>query len=227
LPGFSIEANHYSIKITGAIQPVDAAITVNNCVVNNDPLACALVTRSAGSGQLTQIDGTLGNIAGIRTKGIDLNVAYRGRMTSMGRFGVTWNNTFLRNYDLILTGFTGTQIVSREGTEVGSPSQGFPKWKSVGILDWDLANFGASLTGRRVSKLRESDGNVLKSRFYTDVQLRWNPSFLSRQFNFAVGANNVLNTKAPGCNTCDLNNFDPTMYDIPGRFFYIRAGVKL
>ena len=227
LPGFSVEANHYNIKIKGAIQPVDAAITLNNCEVSLDPLACALVTRSTGSGQLTSIDGTLGNIAGIRTKGVDLNVAYRSGMTRMGRFGVTWNNTFLRNYDLVLSGFSGSQVISREGTEVGSPSQGFPKWKSIGILDWDMANFGASLTGRHISKLRESDGNVMKSRFYTDVQLRWNPKFLDRQFGFAFGVNNALNTKAPGCNTCDLNTFDPTMDDIPGRYYYIRAGVKM
>jgi iron complex outermembrane receptor protein len=225
LPGFSIEANHYNIRIKGAIQPVDAAFTLTNCVVNNDAGSCALVTRV--NGNLTQIQGILGNIAAIRTKGIDLNVAYRGRKTSMGRFGVTWNNTFLRNFDILVPITGGTQVISREGTEVGSPSQGFPKWKSIGILDWDLANFGASLTGRRVSKLRESDGNVLKSRFYTDLQLRWNPTFLDKQFGFAVGANNLFKTKAPGCNTCDLNNFDPTMYDIPGRYYYVRAGVKL
>jgi len=228
LPGFSIEANHYNIKIKSAIQAVDAAITLNNCEVNNDPAACALVTRSfAGSGQLTFIDGTLGNIAGIKTKGIDLNLAYRGPKTRMGRFGVTWNNTFLKNYDLILSGFNGSQVVSREGTEQGSPSQGFPKWKAIGILDWDMANFGVSLTERYVSKLHESDGNTLNERFYTDVQLRWAPTFLARQFGFAFGVNNALKTKAPGCNTCDLNNFDPSMYDVPGRYFYIRASVKM
>ena len=228
LPGFSIEANHYNIKIKKAIQAVDAAITLNNCEVNNDPAACALITRSfSGSGQLTFIDGTLGNIGGIRTKGIDVNVAYRGLKTGMGKFGFTWNNTFLKNYDLILTGFSGTQVVSREGTEVGSPAQGFPKWKSIGILDWDLANFGASLTGRYVSKLKESDGNVLHDKLYTDVQLRWNPTFLQRQFGFAVGVNNLMNTRAPGCNTCDLNNIDPTMYDTPGRYYYGRVSVKM
>jgi len=228
LPGFSIEANHYNIKIKKAIQAVDAAITLNNCEVNNDPAACALVSRSfSGSGQLTFIDGTLGNIAGIKTKGIDLNVAYRGPKTRMGKFGVTWNNTFLKNYDLILTGFSGSQVVSREGTEVGSPAQGFPKWKSIGILDWDFADFGASLTGRYVSKLKEADGNVLHEKLYTDVQLRWNPTFLQRQFGFAFGVNNLMNTRTPGCNTCDLNNMDPTTYDTPGRYYYARIGVKM
>ena len=225
IPGFSIEANHYNIKVKGAIQPVDAAFTLTKCVVDNDPASCALVTRV--NGNLTQIQGILGNIAAIKTKGIDVNVAYRGLKTGMGKFGVTWNNTFLKNYDLLVPITGGVQVISREGTEVGSPSQGFPKWKSIGVLDWDLANFGASLTGRYVSKLHESDGNTLKSRFYTDLQLRWAPMFAAKQFNFAVGANNLLNTKAPGCNTCDLNNFDPTMYDVPGRFYYVRAGMKL
>jgi len=229
VPGLSLEANYYDIKVKGAIQPVDAAFTLNNCEVNNDPSACALVTRVGGT--LTGINGILGNIAAIKTKGIDVNLAYRTRTTSMGRFGMTWNNTFLRNYDVIVPVTGGVQVISREGTEQGSPSQGFPKWKSIGVLDWDLANFGASLTGRYISKLRETaasgGGNVLKERFYTDLQLRWSPNWLNHQFGFAVGANNLLNTKAPGCFSCDLNNFDPTMYDVPGRFYYIRAGVKL
>jgi iron complex outermembrane receptor protein len=225
LPGFSIEANHYNIKIKRAIQPVDAAFILTNCEVNNDPGSCALVTRVGGV--LTQINGVLGNIAGINTKGWDVNLAYRGPKTSIGKFGVTWNNTFLRNYDVVVPVTGGNQVISREGTEQGSPSQGFPRWKSIGILDWDLANFGASLTGRYVSKLRESDGNVMKARLFTDVQLRWGPTFLQRQFGFAFGVNNLFNTHIPGCDTCDINNFDPSVYDLPGRYYYVRASVKL
>jgi iron complex outermembrane receptor protein len=231
LPGFSVELNHYNIELKSAIQSVDAAITLNNCEVNNDPLACALVTRSfSGSGQVTQINGVLGNIAGIRTKGYDFNVSFHSKKGPAGTFGVTWNNTFLENYDLILTGFSGSQVISREGTEQGSPSQGFPRWKSIGILDWDLAEFGASLTGRYVSKLKETGenpANIMKSVFYTDLQLRWYPRIgFFNQVAIAVGANNLFNVHTPGCDTCDLNNFDPTVYDIPGRYYYVRLGLK-
>jgi iron complex outermembrane receptor protein len=225
LPGLSIEYNHYNIKIKGAIAAVDAAVTVNNCEVLNDPAACALVTR-AGNGQLTQIVGLLQNIASIQTKGNDFNVSYRTRKTPVGTFGLTWNNTWLEKYVVIVPITGGTQVIDRAGTEVGSPSQGFPKWKSIGILDWDLANFGATLTGRYVSKLRESDGNVMKARIFTDVQLRFSPPVFNKMFSLAVGVNNALNTRIPGCNTCDLNNFDPTMYDIPGRFYYARLTAK-
>ena len=225
-PGLSIEYNHYNIKIQHAISSFAADITVSNCLTGVDPGACASVTRSP-TGQITEIAGILQNIAAIKTKGNDLNVAYHPRATRYGTFGFTWNNTWLENYDVIIPITGGTQVISREGTEQGSPSQGFPKWKSIGILDWDLANFGASLTGRYVSRLRESDGNVMGQRFYTDVQLRYFFPMLGNRWGIAVGANNIFKTKAPGCNTCDLNNFDPTMYDIPGRFFYARLTAKL
>ena len=76
--------------------------------------------------------------------------------TGVGKFGLTWNNTFLLNYDVIVPITGGTQTISREGTEQGSPSQAFPKWKSIGVLDWDGTSFGASLTGRYISKLKET-----------------------------------------------------------------------
>ena len=67
----------------------------------------------------------------------------------------------------------------------------------------------------------------MKAKLFTDVQLRWGPTFLQRQFGFAFGVNNLFNTHIPGCDTCDINNFDPTVYDLPGRYYYVRASVKL
>jgi iron complex outermembrane receptor protein len=229
LPRSSIEVNHYNIKIDGAIQTVAADVTLNNCVVNNDPAACALVTRAGSGGQLTAISGFLVNIAGVKTKGWDINLRYQTEQTSAGRFGFTWNNTLLKNYDVIVPITGGTQVISREGTEQGSPAQGFPKYKSIGIIDWDMADFGLSLTGRYISKLKENvtPANTLGSKFYTDIQGRWTPSWWDNRFGFAVGVNNLFDTKAPGCITCDLNNFDPTVYDIPGRYYYARATIKM
>jgi len=172
---------------------------------------------------VTQIVGLLQNVAGIQTKGSDLNIAYHTRQTRIGRFGVTWNSTWLEQYDVLLPG----GVTKRAGTEQGSPTQAFPRFKSVGILDWDLADFGASLTGRYISKLREADGNIMEPRLFTDLQIRWSPPIMNHAFALAVGANNILNTRIPGCDTCDLNNFDPTAYDIPGRFYYARLTVKL
>ena len=225
LPRFSIEANYYDIEVRGAIQAIPRATTVLNCLLTNDPATCGLVTRV--NGELLEIQGLLQNIASIRTNGVDVNVAYRGVETGIGRFGFTWNNTFLRNFDVIVPGPAGPQLLSREGTQVGSPAQAFPKFKSVGIIDLDWTNFGVSLTGRYISDLEELGGNVMDSVFYTDVQLRFSgPSFGDR-FGFALGVNNLFGTRTPGCVTCESNNFSQSAHDIPGRYFYVRANFRM
>ncbi|HVF83524.1 MAG TPA: TonB-dependent receptor [Sphingomicrobium sp.] len=229
IPRLSLEANYYTIKVDNAIQSVNANTTLQRCVINNDAAACALVNRSAsGSGQIANIEGLLSNIASIKTKGVDVNLAYRTARTSLGTFGFSWNNNFLRNYDVFVPTATGTQKISREGTEQGSPDQAFPKWKSIGILDWDGTNFGATLTGRYIKSVRETeaDNNKLGSRFYTDLQLRWFGIDQDR-FGFALGVNNLFDKDPPGCISCGLNNFDPTTYDVPGRYLYARATVRM
>ena len=176
---------------------------------------------------MIEVEGFLQNIAAIKTKGIDVNLAYRTPETGVGRFGLSWNNTFLRNYDVIIPGPSGLERLSREGTQVGSPAQAFPKYKSVGVLDWDLANFGTTVIGRYVSKLKEVGGNKLDSVFYTDLQLRFAGPALGDRFGFALGVNNLFKVKTPGCVSCESNNFSQSVHDIPGRYFYARANVKM
>ena len=228
--GFTAELNWYDIKIKSAIQ-AQGAPTLYRCVYTNDPLACSNISRSFGTGDVTQIQATLQNIAGIRTNGIDLNVAYRTRLAGFGDVGLTWNNTFLHKFDVTIPTSGGNIVEHRAGVEMGSPSQGYPRWKSIGVLDWSGFGFGATLTGRYVSKLREilNNDSPLKSRFYTDAQLRWAPRFDLFGYGpeLAVGVNNLFNVKTPGCVSCDTNNMDPTTYDTPGRYYYARLSVRM
>jgi iron complex outermembrane receptor protein len=66
----------------------------------------------------------------------------------------------------------------------------------------------------------------MKARFYTDLQVRFMVGE-DDAYGFALGVNNLFDTKAPGCVTCDINNFDPTVYDLPGRYLYARATVRM
>ena len=230
LPGFTAEMNWYDIKVKGAIQSISATTTLYRCVYQNDPVACANVTRVPGTGDVSFIQGTLQNIAAIKTEGIDLNLAYRTSLANMGSLGLTWNNVFLRKYDVYTPTATSIAVDHRAGTETGSPSQGYPRWKSIGILDWNGFGWGATLTGRYVSRIREilNDNSPLKARLYTDAQLRYSPKFnLFDELGIAVGVNNLFNLKTPGCFSCDTNNMDPTTYDTPGRYYYARVGVKM
>ena len=60
-----------------------------------------------------------------------------------------------------------------------------------------------------------------------DIQARYDPNWIGQGLGFAVGINNLFDTDPPECISCGLNNFDPTTYDVPGMFGYVRATLKL
>ncbi len=225
-PRLSAEINYYNIRVDGAIQSIDAATLLGRCAANGDPLSCDAIDRSA-SGQVTQIRGILQNISSIETDGLDLTFNYRTPETGAGTFNLFWSSTFLFNYTVTVPATAGVTVIDREGTEQGNPDQAFPKFKSTGIIDWNMGQIGASLTGRYISGVDESNGNRMGSVFYTDVQLRWNPNWIGEGLGFAIGANNLFNVDPPSCFTCGLNNMDPTTYDVPGTFFYGRITFRM
>jgi len=226
LPQLSLEANYYNIRVDGAIAAIDAETLLGRCAQTGDALSCAAIDRTA-SGAVSQIRGLLQNIASIETDGLDLTLNFRSRPGPAGTFNLFWTNTFLFNYRVTVPATNGFTTIDREGTEQGSPDQAFPKFKSTAIFDWNLGQVGASLTGRYIEGVEEANGNQMDSRFYTDIQLRWNPGFLNNQIGFAIGAINLFNVDPPACFTCGLNNMDPTTYDVPGTFFYGRVTFRM
>ncbi|WP_294002943.1 TonB-dependent receptor [Sphingomonas sp.] len=224
----SLEVNYYDIEVTNAIGVVDPNLVLNNCALLGDKPSCALVVRT-GNGFVNEINGTLQNLDSIRTKGIDLIGIYRSRRTGLGTFGLTLNATRLLKY--VLTASNGFVVLNRKGTERGSPDQAFPKYKGNATIDWTLGDFGASFTGRYIDAVTELRGGTtpheLGSRIYGDFQLNYEPSFLAKRFAFTAGVNNVFDKDPPACFTCSVNNYDPTTYDVPGQFGYLRVSYKM
>ena len=227
IPRFSIEANYFNIKVDGAIQAIAGQTLLSRCAELADQLSCDRTNRTS-SGALVFIEAPLENIAGIETDGFDITLNYRSPEFFGGTLGLFWANSILRNYTLIVPATEGTTEIEREGTEQGSPDQAFPKYKSTAIFDWDAQDWGLSLTGRYIGKVTESQNdNKLGSRLYVDVQGRLSLRNWEDRFQFAAGVNNLFDKDPPGCISCGLNNFDPTTYDVPGRYFYVRGTVKM
>ncbi|MFZ2031394.1 MAG: hypothetical protein WAU68_13865, partial [Vitreimonas sp.] len=106
---------------------------------------------------------------------------------------------------------------------------GYPDWKAQTTVNWDWRDWGASITNRYVSSLTEvaNGGTKLDSVSYWDIQLRWQPTHIADgHIQFALGINNITDVDTPGCFSCDVNNMDPTLHDIPGRFGYFRIAYK-
>ncbi len=218
----SLEVNYYDIKVKGAITSIPADVLLSRCAEIGDPLSCAAVVR-APSGFITSINGVLLNTSGLRTRGLDLTFLARTRETGAGTFGLSISGNYLLKYEEEVPATAGVTVIDYTGTERGSPDQAYPRFKGQATLDWDIGPVAAAFTGRYIDDVREiADGNKLKNRFYGDVQLTFRPSWLNQQLGLTLGINNVFDTDPPGCFSCSLNNYDPTTYDVPGRFGYAR-----
>ncbi|TXC69002.1 TonB-dependent receptor [Sphingorhabdus soli] len=221
-----LEANYYDINVDGAIQPIGADVLLGRCTDTNDAFSCASVSRTA-SGAISQIRGLLQNIGSIKTRGIDLIANYRTPQSSAGSFGLYWSSNFLLEFSEEVPATVGFTKIERKGTERGSPDQAYPKFKSTGTFDWTKDAFMLSVTGRYISAVTESqNGNRMGSRFYTDFRLGLSPGFLQERFTLSLGVNNLFDKDPPGCSSCGLNNFDPTTYDVPGRYGYVELKAK-
>ena len=219
--GVTFEVNYSNISVESAIQAADPFALVNLCATTG---ACAAVTRS-GTGAIRAIDDPLTNAGFIDTSAVDLTISWESPDWSFGSFTVTSFTSHLLEY---LDGSVSPAI-DRTGTERGSPSQGYPEWKSQTRIDWDLNDWGVSLTNRYVSSVDETNNNnsELEAASYWDAQVRWTPGNIAEgRMTFTLGMNNLFDEDTPGCFSCDVNNMDPSIHDIPGQFAYARIAFR-
>lgn len=238
-----VEANYYDITIDGAIQAPDAQDVLDSCIATLDPLFCNQVNRLP-SGTITSIEGTLNNIGGIETQGVDINLNLALAETGIGQFRFQLMGSFLFDYDeLFANPAGGFDRVERAGQELGSPTRGFVEEKVTLNTFWNYGDFSTLLSFRYLSSLTEqcvglvadfgltdlcSDPtggtNKLDSQLYTDLQFAWAPTDLfGGGWNFALGVQNLTDENPPICFSCDLNSLDGTIYPIEGQFWYLRA----
>jgi iron complex outermembrane recepter protein len=223
----SLEVNYYNIKLKNAIDSVPGTLTLSRCAFLADPISCANITRSS-NGSVAGINGRLLNLNAINTSGLDASFIYRSPRFSGGTVGLSANAAYLINYDVLPPADLNAPPLKFAGTERGSPDQAYPRFKLNATLDWSAPAYGASFTGRYISKVAERDGvHTLGSTFYGDVQAYFSPGWMDNRIRLTIGVNNVFNKTPPACFTCDSANFDPTTYDLPGQFGYMRLSFGL
>ncbi|OQW57309.1 MAG: hypothetical protein A4S17_04915 [Proteobacteria bacterium HN_bin10] len=222
----SFELNYSNIELDGAIKAQDGQTLLNRCAQTGDALACATITRTP-TGTVSAISNPLINIGGIETSAVDFTINWTSPEWSFGTFALRSSTNFLLEFDELVPTSGGIVAIPREGTERGSPDQAYPEVKSTLTVDWDWRTFGATATARYISAVDEvGAANTLDSITYIDLQARWSPVSFDDRITIALGVNNVTDEDPPGCFTCGLNNFDPTTYDPPGRFGYIRFSYR-
>lgn len=231
-----LEVTYYRIKIEDAIQASDAQTQLRRCVDTLEAVFCDGISRSSG-GNINSFDNTLFNLGTINTKGFDFGVNWYGNSTGIGTFGASLQATYIKDFEAIAT---DSGLAEPRGVGIEVADSAIPKWRATATLKWALDDLSASWSARYISNLTEECAQVgnfdncsnaaagtnrLGSTTYHDVRVGWK---LPTSVNLTVsgGVNNVFGKDPPICQSCSLNGYDASTYDLPGRFSYVEASIK-
>ncbi|HEV7165301.1 MAG TPA: TonB-dependent receptor [Gammaproteobacteria bacterium] len=230
LPGFNLNADYYRIDVNNTIQPASGQIILNGCyttpAANSNAADCALVKRTVFHAVQT-IDDLVQNVGSTETSGIDLSLSYAFPSTSTGDYKISFDDTHIKSFQQAYPNKTGLATIPElAGVERGGSvfPFGVPHDKIRTALDWSAGNWSAQYALRYVSHLVQPDGTHIGATTYHDVQGNYKADSIDT--TFTVGIRNLFGKIPPSSTNQELNNFDPTLYDVPGRFVYGRVSVN-
>ncbi|WMS87434.1 TonB-dependent receptor domain-containing protein [Pleionea litopenaei] len=247
----NFELSFYDHQIDNAIGAVDAQLQLNECVVNGNDDFCNGIARANGVG-ITRFDNGLQNLSRIETSGSDFKLSMISQESDLGRFKLTWRNTFVNEYTQTVFGQSSGDL---DGIEFGSnPDRAIPEWKYDLTLDWAKNDWSASTTMRYLSKIYEScsdfldntpnslanlglcsnpnfsdnslSTNIMDETYYFDAQVSYATQIGGFNSVISVGARNLFDQDPPRCTQCDLNGYLPGIYDAQGRYWYVKFSMR-
>ena len=221
--GLTISVDFYDLQIDDALESPDPGDIITACVDTLDPFFCDSVPRTA-SGQVGLVDNQLGNIGAVESSGFDIGVNYASPDTGIGQFTVNLNATYLDEY--IEKSFSPDgSLVSTDRTGLHTDEtfpRAFPEWRAVTTVNWTMDRWAANLAFRWVDEMTLTGGEIVDSVVFTDLQVRYNPSFLDDAVTVAIGFINLFDEDPPVCFPCGVIGLSPVSHDLPGTQGYIR-----
>jgi hypothetical protein len=254
VPGLDINLDYFRINVNNLISDFGAQNILDACYIGGVQQFCSLVGRNA-VGVVTTLEDIETNVGNIQTQGIDFGVDYTLR-TRIGEFRAQFQTTFTPEYNQYIPNANGgpPQIYHmagwEDGTVYGSSPSAFPKNKSVLSVDWGQGNWSALWRVRYIGPMTEdctgftqygvcSDPtanttsytgsgliptNRLGSTVYNDTSVTYALAVIHS--HLTIGANNLLDRNPPVSYSAHNLSFDPTVYDVPGRYFYARISAR-
>lgn len=251
--GLDITVDWYRIELDNSIVRVGAQTVLNTCAetwdeASNQGTLCEFLTRDPALGFVTDIQNRFINFGGTETEGVDLNVSYRLPEFGFGRFKVTWDTTHVNDYvDFTFDRVTGEKLeLERVGIEFGGGLVAFPRIKSNLDISWSMGDWEAAWQMRYIHEMWEAcptainnlglcsdpegddqvvigggPANHLGATTYHDVQVSYNMPGWDTKFTF--GINNVFDKIPPTSYSAFANSYEPTLYEVPGMFTYLRV----
>jgi outer membrane receptor protein involved in Fe transport len=238
IPGLSLSVDYYNIKVKNSINFIGAQTIVNQCydLPTLDNPFCAVFQRAGPGGGTTEIpfqilENSLTaqpfNFAKLTARGIDTEIAYRGRV-GPGRLDTRFTYTHVLDRSNFVDP-TNPTFEDQQLLELGDPQDAF-NWNSsykygrftfgyqmrfIGKQVLNLYEDFFSVQGRDPQNPDYANRRFYPHRFYHDIRFAVD---VGPKYNFYVGLDNATNTKPPlGLTGIGAGS---GIYDNIGRFMY-------
>jgi hypothetical protein len=217
--------------------PGGGQIIVDRCAQLDDPLLCPLVTLNPDQ-SLSEIRNVNLNLQWLRTRGLDIEAAYRLPLSRFGEMPGTLNFRLLasRTYELATNLFG---VVTDRAGETGGLG-GSPSWLATLNTGYSNGSFNGTLTTRYIRKGKFNAQNyepgesppvpaansINDNTIGSVVYFNLNGSFgLGREgAEMFVQVNNLLDRKPPLAPQLQYPT-NPVFFDLIGRTY--RMGVRI
>jgi iron complex outermembrane recepter protein len=243
LPNFSATLDYYNIKVDKAITQIGESTILNGCYVSGlQPQYCSFIVRDPGSQQVTNIINLNQNVGQEAVAGLDLAMRYSLPTVGFGRFGFTFDGTWLQRHNQTLA--DGTLVIGKNTfdltTSSGEGATNAAYKFNAGVV-WGLGALGAGLSTKFISGYHECgdpNGDFSGSGLcYVDSTFQRRVSayntydaFVSYQLrspagrtSLSFGVNNLFDQNPPKIYNTFASATDQYTYDQIGRFFYVRV----
>lgn len=235
IPGLSVSADYYRIKLAGGISRIGPQTTLNNCVdlptLNNQ--FCDFVSRQA-DGNIAEVKDSYVNVAGFNVEGIDFEASYRTRLSDIFGGGDKGTLTLRAVASRLLENvFIDRDLVSGVETPFDNAGEADnPKLRMSLSANWQLgsvqANWGSRYISGTVTDNDLADPQEDVGSFYHIPSLWLHDASLSYDtpmgLRLTAGVRNVFNT---GPRDHPLTERGSSAYDdVVGRLFFFGAKIR-
>lgn len=241
--GLSITFDIFDIEVDNAVSSVGAQTILNACAQTGVNL-CSLIERGAGGNVVDLFNGQV-NLGGQTTSGFDYNVAYNFE-TEYGDFRVNWDGTYVDERTTIVVDPVTNTTTEFNDAGLAGDRDVVPRLRTNLAVTWAYDDWTANWLVRFIGHTTEEcsiDGdtldqqlcsdpsdelggdsfNELEDMAYHDVSLGY---AVNDNLRITLGVNNLFDTDPEVSYSTFANSFDPSMYEIPGQFFYSRVNLN-
>lgn len=238
-PGLELSATGFKIHTDNYATTLGAQAVINNeslfpgSVVRASPTADDIAKGYAG--HILTVNYTYKNFGTFDVAGADFDVSWR-LSTDCGDFKPSLAATYTYQYKYQLA--PGSAPVETVGQ---ANNTGYaPRWKAAAIVAWQRDAWQATLTGRYVGPYKDYDdgkpttpARTLGNFWLFDANVRYDfgrdfapeSTWLSKAYA-TLGGVNIFNKLPVYSYLFGTVGYDPSQYDIRGRYLYVQLGTR-